>query len=101
MRTFMKTISFLIVLSVASVGHAETLTVEGVVSDVNFSRQTFSLCPDDDSCGITEENVFVVLDDTKMEKFSHLMQLSIGDRIVVKGEPINKVVWKALLVTKK
>ena len=59
------------------------------------------MCPTDEGCGVTEENIFVVRPDTKLTGIGYLADLVAGDRVVVEGEPINEVVWQATHVTKK
>lgn len=74
--------------------------IEGVVVDTDYARKTFRICPTDESCGVTEENVFVVLPSTKMEGARTLGELNIGDHVSVEGEALNDIVWKAFRVTR-
>ena len=74
--------------------------IEGVVTELKPWQNTFQISPME-SRDVTEENVFLVRPDTKLKGFSWLRDLDIGDRILVTGEPMNEVVWKAYTMEKK
>lgn len=80
-------------------GHAFGELVEGRISDINLTLNTFRINPAEEN-EITDKNIFIVRQDTVIKRANSLWDLEPGDKIQIDAKKLNKVVWKANQISK-